>query len=194
MDKKEVHVLIADSDAASAEELKSCLENGGYIVEAPVCDGIDAVAACLRNAPEVVFLDSGLDLLDGFKAASCVRAKGYEGTVILLSDKYEESMSRSLVDCGIDGCVVKPVTEKFLIPWLYTKLTRTGDIKVLSKEKKELLSVLENRRLIEEANGLIAASKNVSIQEADKILAEKAKEKNVTKEELARIFVSASEG
>lgn len=194
MDTKEVNVLIADGSEASAMELKGCLEKGGYTVKALVGDGIDAVASCIKNTPDVIFLDSDLDLLDGFKTASCIRAKGYDGTVILLSDTYDESMLHSLADCGINGCVVKPVTEKFLIPWLHTKLTRAGDIKALSKEKEELLSVLEKRRLVEEANGLIAASKNISIQEADKILAEKAKAKSVTKEELARILVSDSGG
>ena len=54
------------------------------------------------------------------------------------------------------------------------------------------MSALESRRLLEEANGIIAASEKISIPEADKILAEKAKEKNMTKEELAKILVSVS--
>ena len=98
----------------------------------------------------------------------------------------------ALPELGINGCIIKPVTEKFLLPWLHTKLTRDNDLKFLSNEKNTLLSALENRRLVEEANGIIAVSKNVSIAEADKILTEKAKEKNVTKEELAKIFVSVS--
>lgn len=194
MEVKKAHILIAESDGASAEKMKTALEKGGYTVEALVCDGIDAADACLKINPDVVFVDKKLDLIGGIKAAACMRSGGYDGIIILLSEAYDENLSDRLAEFGINGCIVKPVTEKFLIPWLYTKLTRDSDIKFLSKEKNTLLSALENRRLVEEANGIIAASENISISEADRILTEKAKEKNLTKEELAKIFVSVSAG
>lgn len=192
MEIKKAHILIADGDGVSAEKMKTALEKGGYTAEALVCDGIDAADACLKINPDVVFVDKELDLIGGLKAAACMRSGGYDGIVILLSKAYDENLSERLPELGINGCIVKPVTEKFLLPWLHTKLTRDNDLKFLSNEKNTLLSALENRRLVEEANGIIAASKNVSIAEADKILTEKAKEKNVTKEELAKIFVSVS--
>lgn len=192
MEIKKAHILIADGDGVSAKKMKTALEKGGYTVEALVCDGIDAADACLKINPDVVFVDKELDLIGGLKAAACMRSGGYDGIIILLSKAYDENLSERLLELGINGCIVKPVTEKFLLPWLHTKLTRDNDLKFLSKEKNTLLSALENRRLVEEANGIIAASKNVSIAEADKILTEKAKEKNVTKEELAKILVSVS--
>lgn len=192
MEAKKAHIFIAESDGESAQKMKTALENGGYEAEALVCDGIDAANTCLKINPDVVFVDKKLDLIGGIKAAVCMRSGGYDGIIILLSEAYDENFSAHLAEFGINGCIVKPVTEKFLLPWLYTKLTRDNDIKFLSKEKNNLLSALESRRLLEEANGIIAASEKISIPEADKILAEKAKEKNMTKEELAKILVSVS--
>ncbi len=191
MESKKIHVLIADSDTSSAETLKNYLEKGGYTVDALAFDGVDAVSLCIKAPPDVIFVDSKLKLIDGYKVSSYICSKGFEGTIILISEKYDENMSQALNENGIDGCVVKPVTEKFLLPWLHTKLTRTEDIKSLNEEKRKLLLTLENKRLIEGANGLISSSMNVSISEADKILTEKAKERNMAKEELAKIFVSA---
>ena len=40
------HVVIADGDMLSANKIKEILEKNGYIVDAVVNDGIDAVAVC----------------------------------------------------------------------------------------------------------------------------------------------------
>lgn len=192
MENKKTHILIADGNAVSAKELQACLQRGGYAVDGILSDGIDAAAECLKNPPDIIFLDDGLGFVDGYRTASCIRVSGYSGMIILLSESYNEGVLHKANECGIDGCVVKPVEEKFLLPWLQTKLKRANDIRSLSKEKENLLLTLENNRFIEEANGIIASSKGVSPAEADRILSEKADEKNMAKEELARIFVLTS--
>ncbi len=191
MKNNDIHVLIADSDESSAITLKNCLERGGYIINACINDGVDAINVIIKTNPDIVFLDEKLELINGIKVASYICSKGFDGIVILTSEKYDENISKSIHEHGIDGYIIKPVTEKFLIPWLYTKFKRVKDIKILGEEKRKLLLTLENKRFIEGANGIISSEMNVSIFEADKILTEKAEEKHMSKEELAKIFVSS---
>jgi len=193
MDSKTLHILVAESDKTDAENLKKCLEKGNYIVDSVVNDGVDAVSVCLKTLPDVVFINEKLELINGFNTASYIRSKGYSGTVIMVTEKYDEHISQSFTECGADGCIVKPVTEKFLLPWLHTKLTRSKDIKSLVEEKQKLLFALESKRLIEAASGFIALSENIPLAKAEKVLGEKAKEKNMTKVELSKIIVSAGE-
>lgn len=185
------HIVIADDDTQFAEAMKELLEKNEYIVDGIVSDGIDAVALCTEKNCEVLFIKENTAFMDGFKAASCLKGKGFEGSIFIMADKYDPDMTAKALAAGAEGCIVKPVTEKFLIPWLYTKLTRTDYINRLSKEKQELLSSLEAKRIIEEANGIIAASAGVSITEADKILSKKAEISGKSKEELARMLVSS---
>ena len=189
MDKKTI--LIADPNADLAEKLKQCLEKYEYRVLALAKDGIDAVSLCKKEKPEIVFLDENLPFLDGFHTASCLRSKGYSGILLVVLEQYEESKMKKIVEFGADGCVVKPITEKFLIPWLQTKLVRIRDIKGLQQEKTELLKTLEEKRLLEEACGILASSSGISIQEADRILTQKAEENHISKEELAKILTSS---
>lgn len=183
--------MIADGDTQSAKAMKELLEKNGYVVDALVGDGIDAVAVCSEKNSDVLFVKCDTDFMDGFSVASCLKGKGYGGSVFIMADEYDPDMTAKALAAGAEGCIVKPVTEKFLIPWLYTKLTRTDDINRLSKEKQELLSSLEAKRIIEEANGIIAASAGVSIMEADKILSKKAEISGKNKDDLARMLVSS---
>lgn len=185
------HIVIADDDTQFAEAMKELLEKNEYIVDALVSDGIDAVTVCSEKNSDVLFVKCDTDFMDGFSVASCLKGKGYDGSVFIMADEYDQDMTAKALAAGAEGCIVKPVTEKFLIPWLYTKLKRSGDISRLSKEKQELLSSLEAKRIIEEANGIIAASAGVSIMEADKILSKKAEISGKSKEELARMLVSS---
>ena len=185
------HIVIADDDTQFAEVMKELLEKNEYIVDALVSDGIDAVTVCSEKNSDVLFVKCDTDFMDGFSVASCLKGKGYGGSVFIMADEYDQDMTAKALAAGAEGCIVKPVTEKFLIPWLYTKLKRSGDINRLSKEKQELLSSLEAKRIIEEANGIIAASAGVSIMEADKILSKKAEISGKSKEELAQMLVSS---
>ena len=185
------HVVIADGDMLSANTIKEILEKNGYIVDAVVNDGIDAVAVCSEKDSDVLFIKDNVNFMDGFSTASCLKSKGFKGSIFIMTDEYDEEMTEKALAFGAEGCIVKPVTEKFLIPWLYTKLTRTDDINRLSKEKQSLLSFLEARRIVEEANGIIASSSGVSISEADEILSQKAKAGGMSKEQLARMLISS---
>lgn len=185
------HIVIADDDTQFAEAMKELLEKNEYIVDALVSDGIDAVTVCSEKNSDVLFVKCDTDFMDGFSVASCLKGKGYGGSVFIIADEYDPDMTAKALAAGAEGCIVKPVTEKFLIPWLYTKLKWSGDINRLSKEKQELLSSLEAKRIIEEANGIIAASAGVSIMEADKILSKKAEISGKSKEELAQMLVSS---
>ena len=185
------HIVIADGDTQSAKAMKELLEKNEYVVDALVCDGIDAVAVCSEKNSDVLFVEDKAAFMDGFSVASCLIGKGYGGSIFIMTDEYDPNMTAKAIAAGAEGCIVKPITEKFLIPWLYTKLTRTDDINRLSQEKQELLSSLEAKRIIEEANGIIAASAGVSIIEADKILSKKAEVSGKSKEDLARILVSS---
>ena len=185
------HVVIADGDMLSANTIKEILEKNGYIVDAVVNDGIDAVAVCSEKDSDVLFIKDNANFMDGFSTASCLKSKGFKGSIFITTDEYDEEMTEKALAFGAEGCIVKPVTEKFLIPWLYTKLTRTDDINRLSKEKQSLLSFLEAHRIVEEANGIIASSSGVSISEADGILSQKAKAGGMSKEQLARMLISS---
>lgn len=186
-------VLIADTDENYICEMMNMLEKNGYQVCKTVKDGIDTVSECRKINPDIVFIKENLDFMDGLKTAECLREKGFSGLEIIVSEEYSKETSEKATSCGADGVIIKPVTEKFLIPWLTTKLARAGEKRGLFNEKKKLLSELENKRVESEAVGIIASSMKISISQAKKLLEKKAVEKNVSFAEISKLISGRTE-
>ena len=193
MEALEKRAVIADTDEKFIGELKEILERNGYSVAGVAGDGIDAVSECEAKLPQVVFLNKELEFIDGFKTARCLREKGFDGITIIVAEGYSADASQKAILAGADGIITKPISEKFLIPWLLTKTARAGEKHELFSEKKKLLSELENKRIEAEALGIIASSMGISIAEAKKVIDKKAKAKNISPAELAKLIAGGRE-
>src|SRR6266566_2145726 len=68
-----LHVLIAEDNVDGAETLAYVLERSGHSVRV-VYDGKAAVTAALIEPPDVLLLDIGLPVLDGWEVARRIRA------------------------------------------------------------------------------------------------------------------------
>ena len=64
-----LRILLAEDNADSAESMAHVLRAAGHSVRV-VADGVQAVTAALQDPPDVVLLDIGLPLLDGWEVAS----------------------------------------------------------------------------------------------------------------------------
>lgn len=193
MENIEKRVLIADKDAAFISGMKNILEKNGYSVIGTADDGIDAVSVCMEKEPEILFIKQNTEFIDGLKASACLREKGYGGFIVIVCDDYSAEITRKAISSGADGVITKPVTEKFLVPWLFTKLKRTGDKRNLFNEKNRLLSELEDKRLESEALGIIASSMKTTIVRAKEILDKKAKAMGVAPAEVARLIAGGTD-
>lgn len=193
MENFQKYVLLADNNSDFIIELKTVLEKNGLKVIGTAGDGIDAVSECAEKNPDIVFVKKDLGFIDGIKVSFCLREKGFSGLIVIVSEDYSSDDVHKAISAGADGIITKPLTEKFLIPWLFTKFKRTGEKRELFYEKNKLLSELENKRIESEALGIIASSMNVSIPEAKKILEKKAETKGITAAEIAKLIAGASD-
>lgn len=186
-------VLIAESDKNFAADIKNILEKNGCSVSKIVNDGIDAVSECYKLKPDIVFLDKNLDFVNGFKVSERLREKGFTGLIIIVSEDYSQEDSEKAIVFGADGIIIKPVSEKFLIPWLTTKLKRTEEKRELFNKKTGLLSELESKRIESEAIGIIASSMKISVAEAKELIEKKAKEKDISVSEVVKLIAGKKE-
>jgi PAS domain S-box-containing protein len=102
-------VLIVDDDEDTAETLAMLLESSGHDVRM-AHDGPAALEAALDYRPDVMLLDIGLPMLNGFEVAERLRKDpAIERTVLVAVTGYGQERDRKrTAEAGFDYHLVKP--------------------------------------------------------------------------------------
>lgn len=112
---KKIRVLVADDHRTLREGLKLLLEMEGDIeVIAEVEDGKEAVGTTLKVKPDVVFMDVGLQGLDGIEATRRLHNQAPEIPVVMLSAHPELHLVRATLEAGAVGYVLKRASGREL--------------------------------------------------------------------------------
>jgi signal transduction histidine kinase len=103
-------ILIADDNNDALESLATLLQLSGHEVFTAT-NGGTALQSIERHLPEVVLLDIGMPLLDGYEVARRIRAQpwGQRITLVALTGWGQDSDRRRSREAGFDSHLVKPL-------------------------------------------------------------------------------------
>lgn len=103
-------ILVVDDNRDSAESLQVLLSLLGNDVSVAY-DGRQALDVAEAARPDVVFLDIGLPLMNGYDAARAIRSKpwGRDVTLIALTGWGQQDDQDRAKEAGFDRHFVKPV-------------------------------------------------------------------------------------
>lgn len=103
-------VLVVDDNIDAAQSVAMLLQALGHDARL-AHDGVQAMKAALEYRPDVVLLDIGLPLVDGFAVAKRLRQEPALGDVVLvaLTGYGQESDRQQSREAGFDHHLVKPV-------------------------------------------------------------------------------------
>jgi CheY-like chemotaxis protein len=103
-------ILVVDDNQDSARSLARLLKLTGH--EAHMAhDGGEAVEAAEQHRPEVILLDIGLPVMNGYDVARAIRGRpwGSDVAIVALTGWGQEGDRQRSKDAGIDRHLVKPV-------------------------------------------------------------------------------------
>jgi DNA-binding response OmpR family regulator len=107
-------VLVVEDDPDIGKLLMLLLGRAG--IDAVLrTDGSSGLAAVGELAPDLVVLDVGLPVLDGWQVLDAIRADGPRPPVLLLSAHAQESDRQRGLALGADGFVLKPFDNDALV-------------------------------------------------------------------------------
>ena len=111
-----LRMLVVDDNRDSVESLSTLLRLMGNDVHVGY-DGMEAVHAARTYLPDVVLLDVGLPLRNGYEAARLIRSEpwGRHMVLIALTGWGQEQDRRQSREAGFDHHLVKPVDPKVLM-------------------------------------------------------------------------------
>ena len=118
-------VLIAEDNAVNRELLRELLEARGYtVVEA--CDGQEALHLIEQTKPDILLLDIGMPVLDGFAVVRKIRENPGLATlrVFAVTAYAMQGDREKILNSGFDGYLSKPINAVALAEALEPLLSK----------------------------------------------------------------------
>jgi CheY-like chemotaxis protein len=108
-------ILIAEDNAVNRELLRELLEMRGYtVVEA--CDGDEALRMIEQTQPDLLLLDIGMPVLDGFAVVRKIRENPRLASlpVVAVTAYAMQGDRERILNSNFDGYLSKPVNSRSL--------------------------------------------------------------------------------
>jgi two-component system, cell cycle response regulator DivK len=132
------NVLVAEDNPVNRELLRELLEARGYnVIEAP--DGQEALRMIEQTHPDILLLDIGLPMLDGFAVVRKIRENPSLATLMVLAvTAYAMQGDReNILNAGFDGYLPKPIKAHDLANELERLLRKRQDRNAASNQSPE---------------------------------------------------------
>jgi two-component system, response regulator PdtaR len=187
-----LRILIADDEPLNVLALQSQLEALGHQVVAAAHDGGEAVAMAEQVGPELAILDIRMPDLSGIEAA----ARIFETSpipIILVSAYSDPDAVLQAARTPVYQYLVKPVELEDLGPAISVAVTRFSEWIRLRREAGMLEQKLEDRRLIEQAKGILMEVRGLPERDAYRMLQKESQNTNRPMAEVARNVITAHE-
>jgi len=124
-------ILIAEDNPVNRELLRELLEVRGHTV-AEACDGEEALRMIEQSQPDLVLLDIGMPLLDGFGVIRKIRENPrFASMPVVAVTAYAMRGDREkILSSNFDGYLSKPVDARSLAQELDRVLRQQGEQEV----------------------------------------------------------------
>ncbi|HEY3411675.1 MAG TPA: response regulator [Armatimonadota bacterium] len=164
-DSKPLSALICEDEDITAMHLRKALESAGYRVVGEAADGKEAIRLANETLPDLILMDVNMPVLSGIKAAEAITAARPVPIIMVTAYSSEETVNASL-EAGAAAYLVKPVTREQLLPAIRIAQARFAMLMEARGEADSLRDMMETRKLIERAKGVVMQRLSLPEQDA----------------------------
>jgi len=191
MNDQVLRVLVIDENQIRAAIIKSGLIEAGYSHVTVIHELMGMARHIELSAPDVIVIDlenPNRDLLETVFTLS----RSVKRPIAMFVDKSDEGSIEAAVDAGVSAYVIDGLRKERVKPIMDLAISRFKAFSRLERELEDVRHQLEDRKVIEAAKGIIMKTKDVSEEEAYRILRNTAMNQNQRIYEIANSLVTAS--
>lgn len=141
-------IMVVDDESILRMDIKEMLQEAGYDVVAEANNGETAIELAAKHIPDLIVMDVKMPKMNGMKAARIIN-RSFDIPTLLLTAYTEEELIAEAREAYIFGYLVKPITEKDLIPAVEVALGQAKRVKSLIGSIKEMEQKMEMRKRVE---------------------------------------------
>ncbi|SFE33829.1 response regulator receiver and ANTAR domain protein [Peptostreptococcaceae bacterium pGA-8] len=194
MSKDKLRIVVVDDEPIIRMDLTSMLKNAGYEVVGEGKDGFDAIELCQKLNPDVALLDIKMDTLDGLSAAKVINDECLNVAIIMLTAYSKGEYIDRAKECQITSYLMKPINEKLLVPNIELAVAQKREMIKYQAEATKANELLESRKIIEKAKGLLMQHRGQSEEAAYNYIRNISKNRNISMMKVSEIIIKQLEG
>jgi response regulator NasT len=191
MSSSDLSVLIIDENRLRASIIEEGLREAGHECVAVIHDVNEVARTIQATMPDVIVIDlenPKRDTLEHFFSLS----RAVQRPIAMFVDRSDGSMIEQAVEAGVSAYVVDGLKKERVKPILDMAISRFNAFSRLRRELDEARTQLEDRKLIDQAKGILMKTRGMSESEAYGLLRSTAMNQNRKIVEIAQSLVTAA--
>ena len=186
---KGLRIAVADDEADMRDFFEKVLPRCGHQVIAVAENGAQLVEHCRQLQPDLVITDIKMPEMDGIEASRQI-CQERPVPVILVSAYHDPVLIERAAGDHVLAYLVKPIGVADLQPAISIAVRRFEESQSLQKENKDLKQTLADRKVIEQAKGLLMKAAAIDEKEAFRRLQALASDHNQKLVEAAQCILA----
>ena len=172
-----LRIAVADDEVEMRDFFEKVLPRFGHQVVSVAENGKQLIEHCRELLPDLVITDIKMPELDGIEASSQI-CRERAVPVILVSAYHDPALIARAEADHVLAYLVKPIGLADLQPAIAIAMRRFTELRAVQKECNDLRQALSDRKVIEQAKGLLMKLAGIDEKDAFHRLQVLASEKN----------------
>ena len=184
-----MRILVVEDDPIIALGLARRLGGLGHQVVGPAGSVAAALDMARTGVCDLYLLDVSLPDGDGIELARELSEHGPRRPVVILTGLDAPDVLDRSIEAGVLAHLTKPVDDRQLEAALRLAAARSAELEALRSEVDSTRQALADRKLIEQAKGLLISGLGLTEPEAFKRIQATARQRNARLVDVARVIV-----
>jgi response regulator NasT len=191
MPGRDLSIVIVDENRLRAQIIEEGLREAGHQLVTVLDTSQEAGRRIAEIAPDVVVIDlenPNRDRLEHYFSLSRALRK----PIAMFVDRSDSAEIEAAVDAGVSAYVVDGLKKERVKPILDMAISRFNAFARLTRELEEARSALEDRKVIDQAKGILIKSRGLSEADAYALMRRTAMNQNRRIVDIAQSLVTAA--
>lgn len=192
MPNADLSILIIDENRIRASIIEDGLREAGHARVAVIHEVNEVGRTIAATAPDVIVIDlenPKRDTLEHFFSLS----RAIQRPIAMFVDRSDGAMIEKAVEAGVSAYVVDGLKKERVKPILDMAISRFAAFSRLRRELEQARSELEDRKVIEQAKGILMKTRRLSEADAYALLRSTAMNQNRRMIDIAQSLVTAAD-
>ena len=181
--------MVVDDNPERAQLVEDRLWASGYEVVAIIPSAAGLLLQIDQHSPDVVLIDLESPDRDVLESLAIVNHHNPRPVVMFTEEEDPEYINQA-VNAGISTYLVGNINPEYVKPVIDVAIAQFKSFQSLRTRLSDTMTQLEDRKLIEQAKGLLMAHQKLSEQDAHKMLTRLAMDNNQRLPDIARTVLA----